>query len=536
MSDSKTEKKSSTWITAQQIEWLKVNRWNGDWELVASQFNKKFKESRSTDAVRLAFSRYKEEDLSGRGFDWWQRQSFDSTREFKETKATYFVSGIMPLHTIDKDDYSYTYNHIDTDVLRTLVEQSKAGVQPVLLPMRAHTRPMEKSPSIYDPQLTPWKNWITEEAQFNVNLRAIDMRVNPQQQQPLTSMDKADPSSSILLASPRQNMEVIATGNNKHPRLLMGTGVINYAGYQANRIGKLAERAHRMGGMIIETDGKLFFPRRVRFDINGGYHDLDKYVHHSGVSSVRVEALIFGDIHFGQGNAELQKLAADLIKRLRPKALIFHDAFDGLSINHHMNMIDKIQRPAWAHSLASEAKEVRRLMNELKAAAPEDCKIYWVDSNHNDFLTRYLKDRRYFNDEVNFEKGHELQLALLSGHNPVDRLLGLNYINHLGPNDDLFIKGIQCANHGHIGVNGARGTRATVGKSASKLVTGHTHVPFEKDDHMGLGMWTEPRHGYNKGASTWLPSCGIIHADGSTQQVIPVRVNGSDKYKYTGGY
>jgi hypothetical protein len=526
-----TEKyESKTWLSAEQMEWLKLNRWEGEWETIAKAFNKKFKESRSVDAVRLAFGRNIENDLTGAEFDWWQRKSFDSNAAFKSGSQTYFVSAIMPLHKIIKDGYEYTYNHVDMDAFRTVVNNSKAGIRPVILPMKAHTQPLEKTPSIYDPQLTPWKEWFTEEATFNANLRAVDMRINPQQIQPLTSMERADLHSSVIVASPRQNLEVVATGNSTQPRLLMGTGVLSFAGYQPNRIGRLAERAHKIGGIIVETDGKYFFPRRVQFDEHGGYHDLDTYYHHSGNKPVRVEALVFGDIHFGQGNAELQKIAKELITLLKPRKVIFHDAFDGLSVNHHLGMVDKIMRPDWAYSLETEAATVRKLMNELKEAAPKDCEIIWVNDNHGAFLSRYLKDRRYFNDEVNFEIAHRLQLCLLGGGNPLAELLKLDYIKFLDANDDLFIKDIQCANHGHAGVNGARGTRATVGKSASKLITGHTHTPFEKDDHTGLGMWTNARHGYNTGASTWLPSCGIIHADGSRQQVMPIEING--KYQY----
>lgn len=524
----------NTWITAEQLEFLKEHRFDGSWEDVAKDFNRQFKEKRTTDAVRLAFGRYKDTDLTGEDFSWWTRGAFEASTEFKHQKGRFFVTGVMPLHSINKDGYTYTYNHVNMNAFRTLLNEFNTNEQrPVLLPMKAHTLPLEKSPSIYDPALTPWKEWFTAEAEFNQNLRAIDMRINPQQIQPLTAMEHADFDSSVIIASPRQHLEIIATGNSTHPRLMLSTGVLNFPGYQPNRIGRLAEKAHKMGGIIVEVDGNVFHQRKVMFDMDGGYYDLNTYHHFDGNTKVRVEALIFGDIHFGQGNPELQKAAVELIQLLQPRNLIFHDAFDALCINHHVNMVDKILRPSWARDLQTEAAAVRKLMNELKDAAPADCKIYWVDSNHNDFLSRYLKNKSYFNDEANFKLAHELQLVLLNGGNPVAHLLNLPYINYLGQNDDLFIKGIQCANHGHSGVNGARGTRATVGKSAPKLVTGHTHTPFEKGEHTGLGMWTNPRHGYNNGASTWLPSAGIIHADGSRQQIIGIRKPGTQsKYLY----
>ena len=536
MSDANdnSSKIPNTWLTYDMLEYLKVHRFDGSWEEITKAFNKKFKESRTTDAVRLMFGRTIDTDLSGEEFKWWTRNAFSATTVFTEKQARYFVTGIMPLHTITKDGYDYTYNHVNMDAFRTLLaEQENSGQRPVILPMKAHTAPLQTSPSVYDPALTPWKDWFTAEAEFNANIRAVDMRVNPQQMQPLTNMEKADPDSSIFIASPRQNLEIIATGNETPSRLLRSTGVLNYAGYQPNRIGRLAEKAHTLGGIVLEVDGKLFHQRRVSFDEKGGYYDLDRYVHFSGDSTSRVEMLAFGDCHFGQGNEGLHKLALSLIAKLQPKIVLIPDGFDGLSINHHLNMIDKIARPDWAYSLETEAAVVRKHMNEMRDAAPIDCQFVWQYDNHGDFLGRYLKNRSYFNDEVNFKKAHELQLVLLAGGNPLTTLLNLPHVKYLGPNDDLFVKGWQFANHGHMGVNGARGSRPTVGKTANKVVQFHTHTPFEKDNHIGAGMWTNPRHGYNKGASTWLPSCVICHPDGSIQQIIAIKKPGTkDTYVY----
>lgn len=515
-------------LTFQQLEWLKLNYFSGDWEAIAKKFNKEFGEKKSGDAVRILYGRYRERDLTPTEgtFTHFTREALDHNLELGDGK--YFVTGVMPLNKIDDK----VVGRVVRPALETLLSEQKT-IKPVLLPMTAHTKLGQKQPSYYDPALTPYADFFGSEVMFNKHLLAIDMKVNPQTTNPLARLGKQAQKQSIIIASPRQHHGMVATGNETIASSMYSTGVINYPAYQSNHTGRLAEEAHRIGGLIVEVKGDKFFARRARFDEQGGYYDLATYHSYLGNRPSRVEALVFGDIHFGHHDEELMKVAIDLIKLLKPKKILFHDAFDGLAISHHLNMIDKILRPAWAYSLETEAQVTIYWMNKLKAIAPADCEFIFVGSNHNNFLTRYLKDRRYMNDEINFKLAHQLQLDLLEGHNPLARLLNLNYIRFLGEDEDLFIKGIQCGNHGHIGVNGARGSRATVRMTASRVLSGHGHSPYEDDNHMGLGMWTKPKHGYNHGASTWMPTVAAIQPDASWQNIMAIRSKQTGPYLWS---
>lgn len=524
----KTVKKEvKTSLTEAQLNWLKVHYYDGDWEHIAKLYNKEFGEKKSADAVRILYSRHKASDLSGAGFKDFTRDSLENSKKVNTKEGRFFVSGVMPVHQISEFKIG---GQVHMGAFRTLLAQKDQEI--ILLPTLAHVKALQSQPEFYDPQMTPYKKMFHTEVVFNQNLSVVDAKIQPQQKKPLTSLEDYTEIGSVIVAHPKQHMSIFATGNSTASGLMASTGVLNYPSYQPNRVGNLAKTKHRIGGRIVEIKGDKFFTRKVRFDKDGGYFDLNVYHHYKGNSTSRVEALDVGDIHFGHHVEGLMRVLFDMIKLLQPRKLILHDAFDGLSISHHLNLVDKILRPSWAYSLESEAAVARHQMLRIKEVCPKDCEIYWVDANHNNFLSRYLKDRRYMNDEVNFEIAHKLQLEVLAGRNPLSTLMNLDFIKYLGANDDLFVKGVQLANHGHKGLNGAKGSKPTLKKTAHKLATAHTHTPFEDDDHDGIGHWSAHRHGYNDGASTWVPSVLAVQPDGSTQQYLAIKGKNSNTYEW----
>lgn len=523
----KAPKQVKTSLTEEQLDWLKLHYYDGDWDHIAKEFNKKFDEKKTADAVRILYGRHKTSDLSGAGFKDFTRDSLENTRKINTKEGRFFVTGVMPVHQLADGKLG---GQVHMGAMRTLLAQKSQEI--VLLPTLAHVRALQSQPDYYDPQLTPYKKLFATELEFNQNLRVVDAKIQPQNRKPLTHILDYTGEGSVIVASPRQHMAIFATGNNTPPGMMASSGVLNYPSYQPNNVGKRAAAKHQIGGRIVEIKGDKFFQRKIRFDAAGGYFDLNTYRHYKGNITSRVEALVVGDIHFGHHVEALMKILFEQITLLQPRILVFHDAFDGLSVSHHLNLVDKILRPSWAYSIETEAAVARKQMLRIKDVAPKDCVIYWADSNHNNFLTRYLKERRYLNDEVNFKLAHKLQLEVLEGRNPLAMLMGLDFIRYLGPNDDLFVKGRQLANHGHSGVNGTKGSKTTLKRTAHQLVTAHGHSPFEEDDHDGVGHWSEDRHGYNWGASTWIPSTLGVQPDGSTQQYLAIKSKNSNLYEW----
>lgn len=532
MTKSKTKralnanKESKTTLTVKQLEWLKVNYLSGKWAEIAKAFDREFGTKSTAEGLRRKYGRYKNVDLSGDDFQAMTRDALEQELDLSVKSGRFLATATLPVRQNEDGSFS---GHANMGAIKTITSQK--DLQLLLLPTMPHAKALDKREHFYDPMLTPYiKNFATE-VRLNKHLYVVDAKVLPQQKKPLTSMEDYTSKGSVIVAHPRQHMGLFATGNASEPGMIASTGTINYPSYQNNRIGNLAAMKHKMGGRIIELKGDKFFQRKVVFDDQGGYFDLNMYHHYSGNKKIRVKVLRVGDIHFGHHNEQLMQILFEMIELLQPEVLIFDDAFDGLSVSHHLNMVDKIMRPTWAYSIETEAALCREQMLRIKKVCPKDCKIYWTDANHNSFLMRYLKDRRYMNDEINFKHAHELQLEVLAGRNPLSKVIGLDFITYLGPNDNLIIEGIQHANHGHLGINGSKGSRGSVKKTAPRLTSAHTHTPFEDDDHDGIGHWSEPDHGYNKGAGTWLQSVHATFPGGATQQYLAIKGKGN-KYEW----
>ena len=123
-------------------------------------------------------------------------------------------------------------------------------------------------------------------------------------------------------------------------------------------------------------------------------------------------------------------------------------------------------------------------------------------------------------DVVNFEFGHELQLLNLKRKNLWQELIDPNKkYQWLHANQDFIIDGYQLSNHGHLGLNGSRSTKGAY----PKIADAHGHSPFIEDDHWRAGHWSEDRHGYNQGPSSWMPSLIVGYPGGYLQQIIPIK-------------
>jgi hypothetical protein len=90
----------------------------------------------------------------------------------------------------------------------------------------------------------------------------------------------------------------------------------------------------------------------------------------------------------------------------------------------------------------------------------------------------------------------------------------------LSHNDNITIKGYLCSTHGHIGASGSRGSVQQFSKLSTKTVTGHSHTIARVGGAVSVGTSTHLRLPYNKGASAWVNSHGIINRLGKFQHIV----------------
>lgn len=464
-------------------------------------------------------------------------------------EGTFFITAASPVSYLDWEEEDYERAKNEEDVLaENLFEPGFKAVQNflkrkkaelVILPMPAHVRALQKQPLYYDPRLKPYKESFATEYTFNSHLKAIEAHINPQQINPLTGLKRLRVyrysednvpgqeikrfKTSIIVGHSKQMMDIVPTGNDTHPRMIHSTGSITEPSYLRNRIGMIANEDHKLGGLIVEISGDVFWTRQVQFDPkNGSFVDTGTRYHADGtITSERAEAFKMGDIHPGMHDPRALDAMYDLWDIIKPKRIFVEDFFDGSSISHHLSnkRLTRAQLPNQFADLPTEISAARKVLEDIWAHAPKDAEIIATASNHPEHVVRYLEEGRYINDNrENYKMAHRMIVMALDGKNPLKEFLDPNGVmNWTQENQDYFVEGVQMNAHGHLGINGMRGGKASHELAYGNAMVAHSHTPSIFHDTFTVGHMTQPRHGYNQGPSTWVLCCGAVYKGAQKQ-------------------
>ena len=151
-----------------------------------------------------------------------------------------------------------------------------------------------------------------------------------------------------------------------------------------------------------------------------------------------------------------------------------------------------------------------------------------VPSNHDDFIDRYITQRKFVYDEENIVLACKLFVALAEGHNAIEWWLkkeakiNTKNIKFLEIDKSSEIGGVELNVHGHIGSNGAKGSPASLETAYGSCVTGHSHAPQIFREVYTVGCNCKLRQDYNKGGSSWLHGNCIVYKGGVRQMIIIV--------------
>lgn len=560
--ERRTEKTRSTELapghkyTAEQIQFVLDNRLTHAKEYgdIAKAFSKKYGGTRTSEQMRHMFRSYantavvdNEGGVEAHPFTGFTHSHFSGVhRAAGKEKGRWFVTAASPISTFSEvkkksgRDIGHNLFMPGFKAMQTWAAANGGGL--VILPMRAHMPPLHGQPSYYDPRLHDFENIFANEFHFNENIRALDVHLNPQQIHPLTGLHRirgGQPqiivdgrivptrfNQSLIFAHAKQDFEPVATGNGTMARILFTTGAITLPEYRKERIGRIADEAHILGGLIVEIDDGEYWVRQVQFAADGSFCDIDgkKYRPDGRTVPVRAKAQRMGDLHGGMEKASVVEAQARLASVIKPEELYLEDVFDGSSISHHTEnqRITRARRLPRFKSLEAELAYDKGLLEELsKKFAP--AKFVILESNHHDHLVGdrgYLEQGRYIRDDSNFELAHRMVVEMLDGVNPLQKRLDPDgRFEWLKAEDDRYVEGVQMGAHGHLGVDGARGSPVQLEKAFGDGMIGHLHSPRILGRLMVVGHSSIERHGYNKGPSRWLSTAGLVWPGGQKQLV-----------------
>jgi hypothetical protein len=281
-----------------------------------------------------------------------------------------------------------------------------------------------------------------------------------------------------------------------------------------------------MGAIIVEiVDDKLYHFRQVQADRDGAFIDIGVRYMSESIEDVPPEAIVLGDWHAGEVDPSARKSWYSIIKTVKPKHIVIHDVFNGLSINHHEedDIILRAQRAMSGQlNLREEVEMMVKDINEFTKRAES---VVIVKSNHDKFLERYLRGCKYMYDPHNHRFSLDLAIALMDDKDPLRvasemcDLKRRDKIRWLQEDEDFVVARVQLGSHGDRGANGTKGTVKSIENTFGNSVTGHLHSPEILRGAYVVGTSSYLKVSYNRGPSSWWHTSCLVYPNGSRQLI-----------------
>ncbi|MEM4755765.1 MAG: hypothetical protein QW594_01390 [Candidatus Woesearchaeota archaeon] len=423
-------------------------------------------------------------------------------------------------------------NHLFLDSLENYVETLHAEL--LLLPMIGKKAKEDYQQEHFHERIQEY-GLLYDPKPLNENIGIEQFNVRPYQIDPITGLERfAQREQSLIFASPKQRWKYIPHSNKKMPKALITTGAVtkpNYATTQdtsaeRRRLGDIALRDHEYGAIVVEiVNEKKYHWRNILAQQNGKFCDLG--VEYDGTSRHPVQplAMVCGDWHTGYTDKKVREATLQMIEEYQPEILVLNDFFNGHSVSHHMQkqLIYQLIREGADKDNLSLERELYCCGKELEIIAKKLKKghIYLPQSNHPEFLNRYLDEGRFIKDPINARLAFKLASAYADGKNPVEEGIKLVYgklpdnVTFLTRWDDLKVKGYQLGNHGDTGPHDGRGSIYTKEKDFGKSITGHVHKSEKLRQTFTVGTMLPFNIFYIKGNPiAWTHSHAFIYPTG----------------------
>lgn len=390
----------------------------------------------------------------------------------------------------------------------------------------------DKNPIYYDPVIVPF----LVEGQIDLGGLHFVAQANvlPTAKNPLSGFEAITPAG-VDCVIPATKIALKCTARLKHQqgKRLFSTGSITKRNYILRKAGAVAASEHNIGALFVDTSVQPAIVRQLELMPNSkGFFDDNKWFTPEGVITKEVfpVALQFGDIHAEKMSEENLNKCLNQISHHLPHNIILHDVMDFSSRNHH-NIKDCAFM--FKNKGRTVEQDVAAVSNVIRAFANIGAysTVWIVESNHDLAINTWLKNTDFKTDLNNailyltcmkalYEHIDETgssdfnMLAFVCRH--FGELNNPNIYYHQ-TDESLEFAGVECGVHGHVGINGSRGSPAQFRTLGVPLNTGHTHTPSIQGGCYTAGVAGELDMGYNIGPSSWQYASILTWPNGQRQ-------------------
>lgn len=363
------------------------------------------------------------------------------------------------------------------------------------------------------------------------NLKVLGaLKVQPTASYPLDGLHAAAKGQSVIVGHPKMHLICQAVLDGLHKQKFWSTGSVTVENYTDSKAGYRGNAHHQFGFIIVEIDvdgADGFHVRHVPVCADGTFQDLRWKFDGDTVESLN-ECLVarWGDLHWNQHDENAVNAALKFNKILKPTYLVLDDVFNGSTVNHH-EFDDKVK---YFHSikegknlLQSEIDELLGGLQMINDSLPTT-KLVIVQGNHDLWLDKYIRTQDWKKDVPNAQTYSKCLNILLERK-------GISLLPHFIR--EKFGDGIECLTthssfkpgayehgyHGHLGINGSRGSVMSYAKMQHKTTMNHLHTHARIDGCLCCGTMTVYRMGYNEGASNWSQGMVIEYTNGQSVNI-----------------
>jgi hypothetical protein len=368
---------------------------------------------------------------------------------------------------------------------------------------------------------------------------------SPTTKRPLTGFETYTGRNSGIFPHSKFEMNSVASAKNEPAKFNYTTGTVTMRNYIVKGAGLQATFHHGYGALLVEVDDTgAWWVRQLNAESDGTFYDLDLQVKDGKVTGGhRPAGITFGDLHEEELDPVVDEVNDHLLGWLGPYNAFYHDLLSFVSRNHHESKDPFAKYQRHVNGQGDVRREVRNAVSYLvrKAERFEDTHHVVVDSNHDRALERWLRESDWREDPLNMEFFMEAALAKIKAmkydrsfhmlrywfetmsmqfsDDIPEEFSPLENVQFLDEDDSYVIcedanGGIECAMHGHLGVNGARGSAASFAKMGRKANVGHSHSAGILDGIYTSGTSSVLNLSYARGPGSWSQTHTLTYPNG----------------------